>query len=186
MTNDEIDTLMSAIKNTYPNFSINEGVIEEWTKRLRNYDFADVENAFNKYVLAGNKETISIVDLIRDLKTIEQKKPKKGDYFCTRCGKHYETPDEADKCYERDMDIAYIRRMCKKLMIDETEYFGNLKFVTLDEINANYNDFILRILKENKKRNVLRGLELDGVMLYYNNVIAKETNKRFEELEEDE
>ena len=181
MTNDEIDTLINAIKNTYPNFSINKGVLEEWTRRLSNYDYEDIQNAFNKYVLAGNKETISLVDLIRDVRTKEQKKPISGDFFCLRCNKHYDNIEDADRCYELDMDKSYITRMSKKFNIDETEYFGDLKYADLDTINNNYQDFIIRLVEENEEKRLLKGLELDGLMLYYNNIIASKSNKRFEE-----
>lgn len=177
MNRDEIDTLLKAIKGTFPKIEFTAEMIREWSKRLSNYDFEDVEKNFNNYVLSGNTQQITIIDLIRDLDTKEKKEPLKGYFYCSRCKRVYESIEEADKCYERDLDISYIKRISDKLGVRYTEYFGNLYNATLDDINKNYDNFILRLVEEQKKNPVLRGYELEGLNCYYNQVILKKENQ---------
>lgn len=173
MKEEQIDMLIGAIKNTYPTFSLTKGVINEWTKRLLNYDFEDVERNFNNYVLSGNTQPITIVDLIRGLQTKEQKEPINGMFFCMKCKRRYNTIEEMEKCYERDMDIAYIKKMSDKFGIKYTEYFGNLYDATLEDINKNYNNFIIRLVEEQEKKGILKGYELLGLNAYYEKVVLK-------------
>ena len=63
MSRDEIDTLLRAVKGTFPKIEFTTEMVREWTKRLANYDFKDVEENFNNYVLSGNTQVITLVDL---------------------------------------------------------------------------------------------------------------------------
>ena len=173
MTLEEVETLVRAISNTYPTFRNSKEVIEEWYKRLAHYDYEDVEKNFNNYVLGGNTQPITIVDLIRGIYTKEQKQPVKGYFYCSRCNRRYRTIKEADECYERDLHIAYIKKMSDKFNIRYTEYFGNLYNATLEDINKNYDQFIIRLADEQKKNPILKGLELEGLRTYYKQVIMK-------------
>ena len=173
MTIEETNTLIRTIKNTYPNVPLNKNIIEEWYKRLLNYDFEDIETNFNNYVLSGNTQPITIVDLIKGLQTKEQKEPINGMFYCMRCKRRYNTIEEMEKCYERDMDIKYIKKMSDKFGIKYTEYFGNLYNATLDDINKNYDNFIIKLIQEQEKNNILSGDDLRGLNTYYKNVIIK-------------
>ena len=171
MSIDQTDMLLIAIKNIYPSFSLTKGVLEEWTKRLSNYDFEDVEKAFNEYVLSGNKETIMIIDLIKDLKTIEEKKPIKGIFYCKRCNKHYDTLEKAEECEDRDRSIKYIKKMSQKFGISIEEYFGNINKISTKELYERYDDFMLRVCREQQKNPKLVSYELEGLRGYYKHVL---------------
>lgn len=76
-----------------------------------------------------------------------------------------------EKCEEKDMDIRYIKKMCNKFGINPNEYFGNLDYTTLERINKNYDNFILRVCKEQQNEPKLNEYELIGLRDYYRNVL---------------
>ena len=80
--------------------------------------------------------------------------------------------EEADKCYERDLDLKYIKKMSGKLGFNPSEIFGDLKTVTLETINERYSRFIKRIVAEEKSKNILTQKEKEGINLYWKHVIA--------------
>ena len=173
MSRDEIDTLLRAVKGTFPKIEFTTEMVREWTKRLANYDFKDVEENFNNYVLSGNTQVITLVDLIKGLHTKQQKEPIKGYFYCARCNRRHNTIEEMDKCYERDLRIKYIRKMSEKFNIEYNDYFKDLYKSSLEDINKNYDNFILRVIEEQKKNPILKEYELDGLRDYYKNVIIK-------------
>lgn len=174
MNRAQVEKLLKIIKSFYPYFSITEDVIENWSSKLKDYEFNEVLEEFDNYVNSGDKETPTLSILIYPLKTFTQKEEAniQGLYVCSNCGKKFKSMEEADKCYERDLDLKYIKKMSDKLEFNPSEIFGNLRTVTLETINERYPRFIKRIVAEEKQKNILTQKEKQGINLYWKHVIA--------------
>lgn len=175
MTYEQTESLLKIIKSFYQYFSITEDVLLNWPKKLKNYDYNDVLEQLDDYIDSGNENCPKIADLISSIKTIEEKELMNTPYLqtCIRCGKRYKTIIERDNCYERDMRIRYIEKMCKKLDINAVDYFGDLRTAKLDTLNQNYSNFIKEIVRKEKEKQVLNQYEKAGINQYWKYVIAK-------------
>ena len=174
MNRAQVEKLLKIIKSFYPYFSITEDVIENWSIKLKDYEFNEVLEEFDNYVNSGDKEPPTISILIHPLKTFSQKEEASifGLHVCSSCGKKFKSMEEADKCYERDLDLKYIKKMSGKLGFNPSEIFGDLRTVTLETINERYSRFIKRIVAEEKSKNILTQKEKEGINLYWKHVIA--------------
>lgn len=175
MSENQVMNLISAIKNLYPKFSDKDGTIREWVKRLTEYNYEDVMAAFENWVDAGYEEPPQFTDLTYGLTKINKKTQlEQGLYKCCDCGKNHKYIDELEKCHERDLRIRYIRRMCKKFNLREEKYFyDNLERLSLEEINARYDNFMNELFKLQKEQGVLTGGHLEGLRAVFANVYKK-------------
>ena len=89
--------------------------MNEWSKRLKEYDYNEVLEQLDIYVASRDDEPPTFGILTHPLRTFKQKEQDAapGYYHCTRCGKKYLSMKEADDCFERDLDISYIKRISK-------------------------------------------------------------------------
>jgi hypothetical protein len=174
MNRAQVEKLLKIIKSFYPYFSITEDVIENWSSKLKDYEFNEVLEEFDNYVNSGDKETPTLSILIYPLKTFTQKEEAniQGLYVCSNCGKKFKSMEEADKCYERDLDLRYIKKMSSKLGFNPSEIFGDLRAVTLETINERYPSFVKKIVTEEKQKSILTQKEKEGINLYWKHVIA--------------
>ncbi len=174
MNRAQVEKLLKIIKSFYPYFSITEEVFEGWSEVLKDYEFNEVLEEFDNYFRSGNKETPTLSILIYPLKTFSQKEEAniQGLYVCSSCGKKFKSMEGADKCYERDLDLKYIKKMSDKLGFNPSEIFGDLRTVMLETINERYPDFVKRIVTEEKQKNILTQKEKEGINLYWKHVIA--------------
>lgn len=172
MNDNQVYEILKIIKSNYQTFRIEEDVVSEWFRRLKDYDYKEVRYKLEDYLSYG-EEYPRINQLINGLKKIDEKGQKlEGIFICKKCGRHYDDIIDMDRCYERDMDIEYIWKMSEKFNINANEYFRpSLSKATLEEINRGYNNFILRIIEEEKKEPKLTESEKKGIKGYYNNVI---------------
>lgn len=179
MTKQQTEQLLRAIKSFFPYFSLTEDVFENWSEKLKDYDFNEVLEQLDNYVDSGDENVPTLSLLIHPLKTFAQKEEDAapGYYHCTRCGKKYLSMEEADDCFERDLDISYIKRISKKLGINPTEFFGDLRTVTLETINKNYTSFIKKVVLVEKEKNVLNNFEKQGINGYWKHVIMENGNE---------
>jgi hypothetical protein len=176
MNRAQVEKLLKIIKSFYPYFSITEDVIENWSSKLKDYEFNEVLEEFDNYVNSGDKEPPTISILIHPLKTLSQKESAnvQGLHVCSLCNKKFKSMEEADKCYERDLDLRYIKKMSGKLGFNPSEIFGDLRVVTLETINEKYPSFIKKIVSEEKQKHLLTQKEKDGINLYWKYVIVGE------------
>lgn len=153
--------------------------MNEWSKRLKGYDYNEVLEQLDIYVASKDDEPPTFGILTHPLRTFEQKEQDAapGYYHCTRCGKKYLSMEEADNCFERDLDISYIKRISKKLGINPAEFFGDLRIVTLETINKNYTNFIKKVVLVEKEKNVLNNFEKQGINGYWKHVIMENRNE---------
>ena len=173
MQENEVRQIMSIIKSNYQNFSVNEDVINEWCRRLSSYSYEDIRNQLDNYLDYG-EEPPRINQLTYGVKTLEQKQNEFNGYvYCSKCGKRYNDFKKANECYERDMDIQYILKMCIKFNLNPNDFFGDINRASLNTINKYYDDFIIKLGQLQKENNVLSGNELKGLRVYYKNVIMK-------------
>lgn len=176
MNKSEVEKLLKIIKSFYPYFSITEDVFENWSKKLKDYEFNEVLEELDNYVNSGDKEPPTMSILIYPLKTLSQKDSAnvQGLHVCSLCNKKFKSMEEADKCYERDLDLRYINKMSSKLGFNPSEIFGDLRAVTLETINEKYPSFIKKIISEEKQKHLLTQKEKDGINLYWKYVIVGE------------
>lgn len=173
MQEEEVREIMSIIKSNYQNFSINEEVINEWCRRLSIYDYEDIKHQLDSYLEYG-EEPPRINQLTYGVTPKEKKEEKFNGYvYCSKCGKAYTDLKKVDECYERDLDIEYILKMCIKFNLNPNDYFGDINRVSLASINRNYDNFIIKLGQLQKEKNILSGNELKGLRGYYKNVIMK-------------
>ena len=179
MTVKQTEEFIRMIKSFFPYFSITDDVIRNWPVKLKDYDYNEVLEQFDNYVNDGDKEPPTLSILIHPLRTFEQKKLDEADcyYYCSKCNKKYLSMEEADDCFERDLDISYIKRISKKLGINPTEFFGDLRTVTLETINKNYTSFIKKVVLVEKEKNVLNNFEKQGINGYWKHVIMENGNE---------
>ena len=176
MSSDEVKSLIKQIKSLYPMFSDNEDTIYEWTKRLKNYSSDEVSENLEEYVREEKSIPPVFSELISGLKTLEEKEQvnKRGNYICIKCNKIHATQIEMERCYERDMSIEYITKMCKKFNLNVKDYFkDNLLRLSLEEINSSYDKFMRVLFKKQQEDPVLSGNELLGLRTIYKQVYAK-------------
>lgn len=175
MTKQQTEQLLRLIKSYFQYFSLTEDVFENWSEKLKDYDFNEVLEQLDNYIDSGDEDIPTLSLLIHPLKTFEQKKEDEapGYYHCTRCGKKYLSMKEADDCFDRDLDLSYIKRISKKLEINPTEFFGDLRTVTLEKINNNYTNFIKKVVLVEKEKNVLNSLEKQGINDYWKHVVME-------------
>lgn len=179
MTEKQTEQLLKSIKSLFSRFRVDEDVMNEWSKRLKEYDYNEVLEQLDIYVASRDDEPPTFGILTHPLRTFKQKEQDAapGYYHCTRCGKKYLSMEEADDCFERDLDISYIKRISKKLGINPTEFFGDLRTVTLEIINKNYTNFIKKVVLVEKEKNVLNNFEKQGINGYWKHVIMENRNE---------
>ena len=175
MTVKQTEEFIRMIKSFFPYFSITDDVIRNWPVKLKDYDYNEVLEQFDNYVNDGDKEPPTLSILIHPLRTFEQKKLDEADcyYYCSKCNKKYLSMEEADDCFDRDLDLSYIRRLSKKLEIDPTEFRRDLRTVTSETINNNYTNFIKKVVLVEKEKNVLNSFERQGINDYWKHVVME-------------
>lgn len=175
MSENQVMNLISAIKNLYPKFSDKDGTIREWVKRLSDYDYDEIMSAFENWVDTGYEEPPQFTDLTYGLTKISKGSPlEQGLFPCKRCGKKYKTMKEQDDCEEKDRSIGYIRRMCKFFNLrEETYFYDNLNRLSLEDINARYDNFMNELFKLQKEQGVLTRGHLEGLRAVFANVYKK-------------
>lgn len=176
MTEKQTEQLLKSIKSLFPRFRLDEDVMNEWSKRLKGYDYNEVLEQLDIYVASRDDEPPTFGILTHPLKTLSQKESAnvQGLYVCSLCDKKFKSMEEADKCYERDLDLRYIKKMSSKLGFNPSEIFGDLRSVTLETINEKYPSFIKKIVSEEKQKHLLTQKEKDGINLYWKYVIVGE------------
>lgn len=175
MTEKQTEQLLKSIKSLFPRFRLDEDVMNEWSKRLKGYDYNEVLEQLDIYVASRDDEPPTFGILTHPLRTFEQKEQDEADcyYYCSRCNKKYLSMKEADDCYDRDLDLSYITRISKKLDINPTEFFGDLRTVTSETINNNYTIFIKKVVLVEKEKNVLNSFERQGINDYWKHVLME-------------
>ncbi|MBQ4263095.1 MAG: hypothetical protein IJB83_02485 [Bacilli bacterium] len=174
MNEEEVIKIMQRIKNNFSQFrSAEQNVIEEWCKRLKDYDFDEVMRELESYFEYATEPPL-ISTLTQNLKKKTEPKEPTGIFMCNRCRKRFRSIKEADECEERDKSLKYIIKMCDVFDINPNEYFKPYATrCSLKEINDNYETFMRRVCKEQQKNPKLHGLELEGLRMYYREVLAK-------------
>lgn len=174
MTKDEVYKIIKKIKANYSTFrDTDKDVIQEWYDRLSKYNYEEVFKKLENYVEYA-KEPPLINDLTESLNKIDEEFKIEGYIICSRCGKKYKTIEESDKCYERDITLSQVNRYCNIFSLDKNKYFKNN---TLEELNKNYDTFLLEIIEQQKKKPLLVGKDLQALRIYYKNVLRSKNEK---------
>lgn len=174
MTKEQVYTIIKRIKANYSTFRDTDvDVIQEWCNRLSKYNYEEVLKKLEDYIEYA-KEPPLINDLTENLIKIDDIKEIKGYFLCSKCGKKCNSIEEADECYERDLTLNLINKYCNIFNLDKTKYF---KDDTLKEINKNYDKFVLKVIECQKKTPLLVGRDLQGLRIYYKNVLRGKDEK---------
>lgn len=176
MSNEEAIKIMDKVKANYQHFKSDEVyIISEWTQRLRQYSFKEVEEELDKYIESGNKEIPRIGQLVRNLHTIKQKEDSKnikGKFYCRWCDTEYSKIEHVHLCEERCLRLNWMAKMIDLFRIDPIPIFGKGIFkCKLQELNDGYDALIIEILKREEQEHLLKPLELQGIKAYYENCI---------------
>lgn len=146
MNKKEVEQFLLKIKSHYQNFSIEDYIVEEWQKALKNFDSIDVYNKLDKHLKGEYANSLPQIHFItKFLKTKKEKQVvKKGIIECRYCGKKYDSENdiEWDKCEEKCRRIKYIK--------DKTSKYGlklesNLEDMEIEEIDKVYEKLITYI-----------------------------------------
>lgn len=181
MTTVEVKEFLQKIKARYQEFKCDEPfIIKEWIEALAPYEKKDVYEKLNEHLEneSVQKEVPKIQVLTKWLvpETLKKKKnfPVKAKLICrwcgTDCGDTYILSLHEEKCLRQ----RFVAKLCDKLLIDPQPYFGKLFQTTLEELNENYDKFILRVIEEEKKQHKLNAFEKEGIRTYYKQVLKKE------------
>lgn len=174
MTKEEVYKIIKRIKANYSTFRDTDiDVIQEWCNRLSKYNYEEVLKKLEDY-LEYAKEPPLINDLTENLNKANQEFKIDGYIICSKCGKKYETIEDADKCYERDLTLNQINKYCNIFNIDKNKYFKN---DTYEELNKNYDTFLLDVIEQQKKTPLLVGKDLQALRVYYKNVLRSKNEK---------
>jgi len=174
MNKEQVTKLLLKIKANYQMFSIEDYVIEEWCNRLSKYNYEDITKKLEDYI-EYHKEPPLINDLTEGLLKIGDEFKLDGYVFCSRCGRKYNSIEEADECYERDIMLNQINKYCNMFDIDKKKYF---KDESIKELSKNYDRFLLDVIECQKKRPLLKGKDLQGLRVYYKNVLRGKDEKK--------
>lgn len=121
MTREETKIIVDRVKANRQFFSITELVYSEWHRFMVDYDFKDISEQLDKFLLDFNGENRlpSAQELIKNCKTIIQKNENKVDYkvFCSSCNKiinfkNYE--QHLDKCNSINYIVENMKKYFKK------------------------------------------------------------------------
>jgi len=174
MTKEQIYYIIKRIKANYSTFrDTDKDVIQEWCNRLSKYNYEEVLKQLENYIEYA-KEPPLINDLTENLKKIDDKKETNGYIICSRCGKKYKDIEEADKCYERDITLNQINKYCNIFNLEKKRYFKNDSY---EELNNNYDNFLLEVIEQQKKNPLLVGKDLQGLRIYYKNVLRSKNDR---------
>ena len=129
----EVKKFIEKIKIYYPYFSIDsEEAMNEWNKKLKPYDVADVERKFEEH-LAGERanEIPKLHFITKYLRTIEEKERASNDYLirCNLCGREMYLEDYDKSHYDRCL-------MIKTLIPILTAKGEQVDYDTLDEYST--------------------------------------------------
>ena len=176
MTPEEALKIMEKVKANYQNFKNDEDyIIAEWTQRLNQYNYYEVDKQLDIYILQGNKEIPRIGQLVKDLHTIKQDenlKNIKGKFYCRWCKTEWKNVEHMQLCEERCLRLNYLARMIDLFLIDPIPYFKKPIYnCKLRELNEGYDKFILEVIKKDDEKHLLKPLERHGIMTYYEHCI---------------
>lgn len=174
MTKDQVYKIIKKIKANYSTFRDTDvDVIQEWCDRLSEYNYDQILNKLKDYVEYA-KEPPLINDLTENVDKIYQDKGFDGYIICSRCQKKYKTMQEADQCYERDLTLNQVNKYCKIFNLNRNDYFKDDSY---EELNKNYDNFLLKIIEYQKKNPLLNGKDLQGLRIYYKNVLRRNNER---------
>ena len=132
MTKAELKGFMEKIKANYQEFSIEDYVVAEWYKKLKDFDLEDVEKKLEKHLNGEYRKTVPRLNFIASgLKTPEQKLNAQTIRIrCHLCNEVFEMKD-FERHLKRHNSIAYIKSrehyLNQKNNVDElmnlTEYY---------------------------------------------------------------
>lgn len=178
MTVEETVKIMDKVKANYQNFKSDEDyIIAEWTQRLSQYDYKEVDDELDIYIERGNKEYPKVGQLVRDLQTIKKKETINhvdGKFYCRWCNTEWNNYEYLKLCEERCLRLNFIAKMIDLFQIDQMQIFGKPIFkCKLRELNEGYDKLIIEVLKQEEEKHLLKPLELQGIKSYYDNCIKK-------------
>lgn len=174
MTKEQVYKIIKRIKANYSTFRDTDvDVIQEWCNRLSEYNYEDILINLEKY-LEYAKEPPLINDLTSNLIKHDDAVDQERYIICSRCGKKYKTLEEVDKCYERDITLKQVNKYCNIFNLDKKIYFKDDSY---EELNKNYDNFLLDVIEHQKKNPLLTGKDLQGLRTYYKNVLRRKNEK---------
>lgn len=142
MTKAETIKFMKKIKSYYPNFSIEDYVIEEWVERLKDYELKDLLEKFEQHLNGEYAlEPPKLHFLIKYLKTKEEKEKTSHDYLirCILCGEEMYLSEFDNTHYKKCLLIKTLIKVLKKRGQNVTyEELDEYDYETLDKIYEKY------------------------------------------------
>ena len=173
----ETKKIMDKVKANYQNFKDDEEyIVAEWTQRLGQYRYDEVNKELTTYILMGNKEMPKIGQLVRNLHTIKQDedlKEMKGKFYCRWCKTEWDNIEHMHLCEERCLRLNFIAKMVDLFNIDQLKFFTKPIYkCKLQELNAGYDKFIIEVMKQDNEKHLLKPLEKKGIDAYYEHCIA--------------
>lgn len=113
MTKQEVAKLLARIQTHYTSLKVDDFMIDEWFKELKDYKSFDVNEKLEKHLRSEEfgKEIPKLYYLIRYLnKEHDDKQPIKGKLHCRLCNEYVDI-QKYDKHYERCLDVDYLNQM---------------------------------------------------------------------------
>lgn len=155
MSLEEVKALLKKIKVYYQNFTVNEEVIGEWSRVLKNYDYDDLLRKLDQHLQGEKADDIPKLNyLIKYLDTIDLKEKSKSDaiVFCNLCGKKM-TLTDYNKHYGRCLQVQTLWKKTiqigNEIPREDIEQYGDDILDKLEEKyipdNVNLSKFIKKI-----------------------------------------
>lgn len=143
MEKNEVSDLLDYIVNIYPNFKIDDSIMNTWFNELQQYDLDDVKGNLKSFMASEyyQKQPPTVSLLIKGL----QRKYEKTDWnkvetLCQRCHKPLSL-SEYDNHFSRCSNVDYVIRETKKYYHKELTR-KELFAMSDEEFNERYNKLL--------------------------------------------
>lgn len=140
MERSDTASILKRIRTNYPDFFIDDEVLEEWHKELVHYSYLDIEEQLNEYLRTDNNKPPRLNHLVKGIKTLEQKYDEAHDYIvnCNLCKrqmtfKNYN--DHYGRCLQVETLWKKSIQLGKEIPRDEISQFGQ---DILDKLEEKY------------------------------------------------
>ncbi len=155
MTIKEVNQFMERIKNIYQHFYIDDYKIEEWYKKLKDYNYEEVNQKLEEH-MSSEKYGMELPQINFITRYLVKEKDK-GKYksstvkvFCNICNKKIWL-DEFNKHFSRCSSVEYLNNQSKKMFnkeIDKEKY----RNMPEQDFNKIYNNVLIKVLETSKDK----------------------------------
>ena len=175
MTVKETRAFMEEIKAFYPEFSIEDYLISQWSSQLKDCSLLEAKDYFENHKIGSMKEKApNLKFFVYCFNNSKNKKP--GQFQCKYCKSTFKDLEEMHKCERLCRTKKYIYKVSNILEINIAEVFGTTD-LTKDVIDKMYKRFMYKVFVRQRETGLLDEKTTEGVMLYYRQVLEPELKK---------